>query len=103
MKRIVICLISAALGGCCTPIPVVPQALTCVPTTDTLAPCGAAGDIKQGITFGELITVSGQDRDTLKNCAARQEDLVKAVATCNKMIEEHNAKVREINAIIGKK
>jgi hypothetical protein len=99
MKRISTCLALAVFSGCTTMVvPVVKEALKCDAPAGMLAACGEPVLIKQGITFGEMIDVSGRDRDTLRECALRQRSLADAVAACNDSIEKYNAEIREINA-----
>jgi hypothetical protein len=99
MKPILICLSSLAVSGCMTTaVPVVREALKCEAPASMLAGCSDPVAIKQGITFGELVGVSGRDRDSLRDCALRQKTLAGAVADCNDRIEKYNAEIREINA-----
>ena len=99
MKRILICLISAAClsaaGSGCTPmaVPVVKQSLTCNVSAELLQACGEAAAIKEGVTFGEMINVSSRDRLTLKQCAQSHKDLAGAVAKCKESIDKHNASI----------
>jgi len=99
MKRILICVISAASCGC-TPmaVPVVKQSLTCDVSFGLLQACGDAAAVKQGITFGEMIEVSRRDRQTLEECARSHKDLAAAVAKCKESVDKHNAGIREDEA-----
>jgi hypothetical protein len=98
MKRILTCLIAAALAGCNTVvIPKVEHAVVCTPPAAMLETCAGPADIKQGITFGELIDVSGRDRDTLKQCALTHRRLSETVADCNKRLADYNASLDEFN------
>jgi hypothetical protein len=99
MNRILICLLSAASCGC-TPmaVPVVKQSLSCEFTAGLLQSCGDAADIRQGITFGEMIEVSRRDRQVLKECAQSHKDLAGEVAKCKENVDKHNAAVREDEA-----
>jgi hypothetical protein len=100
MKRILVCLILAALCGCSTTVavPEVKEALKCDVSPSLLATCGSPAEIRQGITFGEMIDVSRRDRDALRECALRQQGLTRAVAACSDNIERYNAQIRAINA-----
>jgi len=100
MKQIAIGLAFVVLSGCTSTmvVPVVKEALTCSVPTDMLTTCGEPVPIKQGVTFGEVIEVTGRDRDTLRECALRQKSLADAITVCNENIEKHNADIRELNA-----
>ena len=99
VKRITTCLAFVALSGCTTmAVPVVKEALKCNVPADMLAACGEPDLIKHGITFGEMIDVSGRDRDTLRKCVLRHKSLADAIAACNDSIEKHNADIRALNA-----
>jgi hypothetical protein len=99
MKRMLACLAFAALCGCSTvSVPEVKEALKCDMSPALLAACGAPADIRQGITFGEMIEVSRRDRDALRECALRQQGLAHAVAACSDSIDKYNAQIRAINA-----
>lgn len=98
MKRIPICLLSAAClsaASGCTPmaVPVVKQSLTCDVSAELLQACGDAAPIKDGITFGEMINVSSRDRLVLKQCAQSHKDLAGAVAKCKESIDKLNASI----------
>jgi hypothetical protein len=99
MKRILICLLSAAFSACTTmAVPVVKEAQKCELPASMLAACGDPAAIKQGITFGEMIDVSSRDRDSLNACALRHKSLADAIAACNDKIEKYNTDIREMNA-----
>jgi hypothetical protein len=99
MKRTVACLVAAASCGCTTmSVPEVKEALKCEPSAAILAACGAPASVKEGVTFGEMIEVSGRDRDALRECALKQQALAQSMAMCNDRIEKYNAAIREINA-----
>jgi len=98
MKQVLMVLLLAAGWGCTTAVPVVKEALKCDAPPSLLAACGEPTAVKQGITFGELIAVSAQDRASFQECALRHRSLVQALAGCNESIEKFNAEVREINA-----
>ncbi|HEY6863162.1 MAG TPA: hypothetical protein VI319_04625 [Burkholderiales bacterium] len=99
MKRTVAGVAAAALCGCTTMVvPEVKEALKCEPSDAMLAACGSPSSIKDGVTFGEMIEVSGRDRDALKECALKQQALAQSIAACNERIEKYNAAIREMNA-----
>lgn len=87
-----------ALAGCSVAVPVVKEAPKCSPPANMVVPCEGAGQIRQGITFGELIDLSSHDRDKLNACALRHKSLADAIAACNAVIDKYNAEIREINA-----
>jgi hypothetical protein len=96
MKRILICLLSAASCGCAPmAVPVVKESLICNVPPELLQPCGEAAPVKEGITFGELVKLSGRDRQTLRQCAKDHQDLAGAVAKCKETIDRHNASIRD--------
>jgi hypothetical protein len=95
MKRILICLISAASFGCTTAVPVVKRAPKCNVTAEQLTACGDPALIKQGVTFGELVDLSRLDRETLRQCALKQKSLASLVAACNALIDSYNAEIKE--------
>jgi hypothetical protein len=99
MKRPFACVVAAALCGCTTmTVPEVKEALKCEPSAAMLAACGSPAPIKDGVTFGDMIEVSGRDRDALKECALKQQALAQSIAGCNERIEKYNAAIREMNA-----
>jgi hypothetical protein len=101
MKRTLVCvLLSTVFSGCTTTIavPVVKEALKCELPASMLAACGDPGVIQPGITFGQMIEVSGRDRDMLKACALGHKSLAEAIAACNDSIEKYNGEIRELNA-----
>jgi hypothetical protein len=101
MMRILICLLALAISGCgfmTKRVPVVREAPQCDLTkTGLLAGCRKPAEIKPGITFDGLVDVLTQDRNSLENCALGFQDLVNALATCNTVIDAHNATLRAIN------
>jgi hypothetical protein len=98
MRTIAICALCAAFSGCATTVPVVEELVKCDAPADMLAACVNPADIKQGITFGEMIDVSSRDRASLKACANSHKYLADVVAQCNASIDKNNVRIREINA-----
>jgi hypothetical protein len=99
MKRLFACLASLSLCACgTTVVPVVKEAIKCEPPAGMLAACDTPSALADGVTFGGMIDVSQRDRDALRLCGARHEDLVKALADCNARIDQHNAEIRKLNA-----
>lgn len=99
--------IAAAVGtvvltGCATTHPVaqVPPSLKCEPQAALMAPCPAPTPLKAGLTYREVLDAHLADRQQLQRCAAQQEDLRRAVQTCNARIDAHNA---ELAKAAGKK
>jgi hypothetical protein len=107
MTRILICLLALALSGCglfTKHVPVVREAPQCdLSKTGLLAGCRKPAEINPGMTFDDLVGVLRQDRDSLENCALRFQDLANALATCNTVIDAHNATLRAINDAEKKK
>jgi hypothetical protein len=101
MTRILIWLLALALSGCglfTKHVPVVREAPKCDLTkTGLLTECRKPAEIKPGMTFDDLAGVLRTDRDSLENCALRFQDLANALATCNTVIDAHNAALRAIN------
>lgn len=98
MQRLAICLALLASAGCATSVPVVKEALKCEVPADMLAACGAPAAIKPGVTYGEMIEVTRQDRESLRACALRHKSLAEAITACNSGIDKFNAEIRDINA-----
>ena len=98
--RLLACLAAAAAAACSTPVavPVVKEAQRCEPAAALLAACGEPVPIKTGVTFGEMMELSRQDREALRACALRQKSLAEAITECTARIEKYNAEIREFNA-----
>jgi hypothetical protein len=100
MMRILICLAALTISSCgfmTKRVPVVREAPKCELTPGLLAECRKPAEIKPGMTFDDLVGVLRQDRDSLENCTTRFQDLASALATCNGVIDAHNATLRAIN------
>jgi len=100
MRRFPICLLSIAFSGCTTLVPVVKAAPKCDTSrlSEMLVLCGDPVAIDQGITFGGMIDVARQDRESLRACAFRHKSLADAIAACNDSIDRYNAEIGDINA-----
>lgn len=94
------CLAAVAMVACSTPVavPVVKEAQQCEPAAAMLAACGEPAAIKAGVTFGEMMELSRQDRETLRACALRHQSLAESIADCKARIAKYNADIRELNA-----
>lgn len=91
----------AALSGCATQyVAQVPPSLKCEPAAVLMAPCPAPTPLKAGLTYRELLEAHLADRQQLQRCAQQQDDLRRALNTCNARIEAHNA---ELAKLPGKK
>jgi hypothetical protein len=99
MSRYFLLALLATCWGCTTTaVPVVKEALKCDAPPSLLAACAEPVAIKQGVTFGEMITLTAADRDAFQACALRQRSLAALIADCNDTVEKYNAEIREINA-----
>lgn len=85
------------LGGCTTYVPVVPDALRCNTPDALLQSCDAPQQLRDGISYAELLTAYQADRQALQRCATRQEALRQAVQTCGQAIDAHNASLGKLN------
>ena len=82
------------LTGCATQyVAQVPPSLKCEPSAPLMAPCPAPAALKAGLTYRELLEAHLADRQQLQRCAAQQDDLRRAINTCNARIEAHNAEL----------
>lgn len=92
---------SVLLTACATQyVAQVPPSLKCEPPAALMAPCPAPAALKSGVTYRELLEAHLADRQQLLRCAAQQDDLRRAINTCNARIEAHNA---ELSKAAGKK
>ncbi len=98
--RLLACLAAAVAGACAAPVavPVVKEAQRCEPAAAMLAACSEPAPIKAGVTFGEMMDLSRQDREALRACALRHKSLAESIADCKVRIENYNTEIREINA-----
>lgn len=87
------------LEGCCTThVPEVVPPLRCNIPAEMLKDCAAPSGLKEGMTFGELLSAHQADRQALRSCALQHADLRAAVETCRSETERHNADLERINA-----
>lgn len=87
------------LGGCSTThVPEVVPPLRCNIPAALLKECAAPAGLKEGLTFGELLSAHQADRQALRSCALQHADLRAAVETCRSETERHNADLERINA-----
>ena len=92
-------LVTAALlqTACATQyVAQVPPSLKCEPPAALLASCPAPAALKSGLTYRELLEAHLADRQQLQRCAAQQDDLRRALNTCNARIEAHNAEMAKL-------
>lgn len=90
------------LAACTTSVPVVGEAIKCEPAEEIARRCELPAQVREGITYGELITLMQGDRQALGVCANRHDALTKAIAACNQQIELHNQRLRGMNEISAK-
>lgn len=87
------------LTGCATQyVAQVPPSLKCEPAAALMAPCPAPAALKAGLTYRELLEAHLADRQQLQRCAAQQDDLRRAINTCNARIEAHNVELSKLPA-----
>lgn len=92
-------LMAAVLSGCATQhVAQVPPSLKCEPAALLMAPCPAPTPLKTGLTYRELLDAHLADRQQLQRCATQQDDLRRAVNTCNARIDAHNAELARLTA-----
>ena len=98
--RVLAGLAAAATAACTTTVavPVVKEAQQCEPAAAMLAACSEPAPIKAGVTFGEMMELSRQDREALRACALKHKSLADAMADCKARIDNYNAEIRELNA-----
>jgi hypothetical protein len=88
-----------ALFGCAAPLPpVVKESLKCEIPAAMLEHCAQPIKIQEGVTYKEIIEIMLQDRDNLRGCALRQENLAAATALCQAEVAKYNKDVEETNA-----
>jgi hypothetical protein len=90
----------AVLTGCAATqyVAQVPPSLKCEPSASLMAPCPAPTPLKAGLTYREVLDAHLADRQQLQRCAVQQEDLRRAVQTCNARIDAHNAELAKLPA-----
>lgn len=90
---------SLMLTACATQyVAQVPPSLKCEPPAALLAPCPAPAALKSGLTYRELLEAHLADRQQLQRCATQQDDLRRAINSCNARIEAHNAELAKLAA-----
>ncbi|WP_338414547.1 hypothetical protein [uncultured Sphaerotilus sp.] len=83
-----------SLTGCAShPAAQVPASLRCEPPAALLAPCAAPVALKPGLTYREMLDAHLADRQQLQRCAAQQDELRRALNSCNARIDAHNAEL----------
>lgn len=89
---------SIVLTACTSTVPVVGEALKCEPAAEIARRCDLPREVREGITYGDLVKLMQEDRQALGVCANRHDALAKSIAACNEQIEQHNQRVRGMNA-----
>jgi hypothetical protein len=82
-------LTAMTLTGCVHYVPIIIQAPKCMPALPTQS-CSSPTILKEGSTYADLLNDYLTDRQSLLECALQQEHLREAIATCNRIIDEHN-------------
>jgi len=97
MKPALLGLLLAVLAGCAHEVQVVTvdPAKKCEPAPALLQGCEDAAMLGTDISYGSLLDSYLADRQRLRTCAARRDDLAKALETCNAAIDRHNAELAE--------
>jgi len=97
--RLLLVAITAALTGCQTTRFQVMEADQCpVPPAQVAAQCVPPRTLADGATYDDLVALAIEDAENLKRCAEQTNFLSKSIALCNASIDQHNARIREINA-----
>jgi hypothetical protein len=91
-------LVLTALGGCATAVPTLPPAVRCEVPANLLQACEMPGLFEPGALYRDLIRQAMVDRQALVQCGSRQQALAKAVDTCRKDVDQHNADLQAIDA-----
>jgi len=86
------------LAGCAPPLPpIVKPSLKCDINPALVEHCSQPVRIQEGVTYEQLIGIAMQDRESLRICAQRQEDLADAAGICKAAIDEYNKSVADSN------
>jgi hypothetical protein len=92
-------LAAVALTGCAThPFAQVPSSLKCEPSAALLSPCAAPVALKDGLTYREMLDAHLVDREHLQRCAAQQDELRRALNTCNARLDAYNTELSKAPA-----
>ena len=102
MKSALLAGVALALCGCATRVPVIGPAPKCPVDEKLIATCAAPSEIAVGITFQDMITTLGRDREGLRECTIRQQVLVETITACNAELDRYNQYVRETNERLQK-
>lgn len=94
--------VAVLLAACTTSVPVVGEAIKCEPAEEIARRCELPVQVREGITYGELIKLMQDDRQALGVCANRHDALTKAITACNQQIELHNQRLRGMNEVSAK-
>ncbi|WNG17652.1 hypothetical protein [Cystobacter fuscus] len=92
MKTFNLLLMVTALGGCVHRVPIVLEAPKCMPEV-TMPSCATPVPLEEGSTYSALLADYQTDRQSLQRCALEHDYLLKAISTCNSVIDEYNQKV----------
>jgi hypothetical protein len=88
----------AALGGCGTTVAVLPESLTCPVGNDVLdKTCDRPVALADGASFQDLLKAGIDDRNALRQCELRRQELADAMRRCNRAIDDYMVRIREIN------
>jgi hypothetical protein len=89
---------AAALSGCVTPIPVIPEPISCPIADDLVAQsCASPSALADSASYGELIKAGLEDRNALSSCARHDKLLADSIRECNAAIGRYKTSIKEIN------
>jgi sulfur carrier protein ThiS len=91
MRTLRLLLLAMALTACVRRVPIIVQTPSCAPELP-MPSCTSPVTIKEGSTYAELLADYQTDRQSLQACASQQDYLREVLATCNRLIAEHNQK-----------
>jgi len=94
---------AAILSGCCSlcdsKVAIhMKQAPLCKPVDSLLKACDSPKEIKEGITYEDLIQLMADERSALSTCRDRQMLLANTIQVCNEEISKTNKRLQEIMA-----
>jgi hypothetical protein len=91
--------LAVSLVACAAPEFRVMEADKCpVPADQLAAQCALPQSLQAGATYDDLVTLAVQDSISLRECSEQARFLRKAIEACNASIDQHNERIREINA-----
>jgi hypothetical protein len=86
------------LSGCSTSHSDIKECISCRAEVELLKSCDLPIEIKDGVTYLELIDLINNDRENLRKCGTSYNTLLEIYNTCNQKIDDYNKGIREIDA-----